>query len=283
MRRPSPVSRATFRALRAAARRLAAVLALVAAFALQIDARPAESPQPGDVLIFAAASLQTALDALTPAIDRSTGAHVRVSYAASSALARQIEGGAPADLFISADLDWMDYVAERKLIRPDTRVNLLGNDLVLIAPAATPVSLHIAPGFPIAEALGSGRLAIADPDAVPAGKYGRAASTALGVWDRVAGKLAPAENVRAALLLVSRGEAPLGIVYRTDAMADPGVMVVDVFPDATHPRIVYPAALTVRASADAARVLAFLESAQAKAGVRQDGIQSGRQVSLSTA
>jgi molybdate transport system substrate-binding protein len=240
--------------------------AVVAALVLGASASPMARPEAGDVLIFAAASLQTALDALTPAIDRSTGAHVVVSYAASSALARQIEDGAPADLFISADLDWMDYVAARHLIQPATRVNLLGNDLVLIAPAAKPVSLRIAPGFPIAGALGANRLAIADPDSVPAGKYGRAALTALGVWDRVSGQLAPAENVRAALLLVSRGEAPLGIVYRTDALADAGVMVVGVFPDWTHPAVVYPAALTTRAAANAARVLTFLESDEAKTG-----------------
>jgi molybdate transport system substrate-binding protein len=244
--------------------RITLVAAIVAALVLGAGARPMARQQGGTVLIFAAASLQTALDELTPAIDRSTGAHAVVSYAASSALARQIDDGAPADLFISADLDWMDYVAARHRIQPATRVDLLGNDLVLVAPAARPVSLRIAPGFPIAEALGANRLAIADPDSVPAGKYGRAALTALGVWDRVSGKLAPAENVRAALLLVSRGEAPLGIVYRTDALADAGVRIVDVFPDWTHPAVVYPAALTTGAAPNAARVLTFLESDQAK-------------------
>jgi molybdate transport system substrate-binding protein len=227
--------------------------------------------QADDVLIFAAASMQTALDELTPAAERATATHVRISYAATSTLARQIESGAPADLFISADLDWMDYVDARHLVRHDTRIDLLGNTLVLVAPAKEPVILAIARGFPLAATLGSGRLAVADPDAVPAGKYAKAALTALGVWDSVASKLAPAENVRSALLLVSRGEVPLGIVYRTDAAADPGVMVVDTFPADSHPAIVYPAALTPRASAGAARVLAFLRSEAAGAVFTRQG------------
>lgn len=219
----------------------------------------AQSARPsGDVLVFAAASLQTALDELIEPAKRATGATIRVSYAASSALARQIESGAPAQLFISADLDWMDYLAGRHLIRQDSRVNLLGNRLVLIAPRSRPVKLTIAPGFALAAALGSSRLALADPASVPAGKYARAALTRLNVWDAVANRIAAAENVRAALLLVSRGEAPLGIVYRTDAMADAGVVVVDTFPETSHPPIIYPAALTPGASPAAARVLEFL-------------------------
>jgi molybdate transport system substrate-binding protein len=218
-----------------------------------------------DVVVFAAASLQTALDELVEPAQRATGVHMRVSYAASSALARQIESGAPAELFISADLDWMDYLAGRRLIRADSRVNLLGNRLVLIAPRAKPVALKIGPGFGLAAALGRDRLALADPAAVPAGKYARAALTNLGVWDAVAGKVAAAENVRAALLLVSRGEAPLGIVYRTDAIADAGVVIVDTFPESTHPVIVYPAALTPSATAAAGKVLAFLKTPAARA------------------
>jgi len=213
-----------------------------------------------DVLIFAASSLQTALDDLADPIRRGTGTAVRISYAASSALARQITEGAPADVFISADLDWMDYVAERGRIRPESRVDLLGNQLVLIAPRDRPVKLAIAPNFALRDALGSNRLALADPAVVPAGKYARLALTTLGVWDSVADRIAGAENVRAALLLVSRGEAPLGVVYATDAKADPGVMVVDTFPPATHPPIVYPAAVTSTASSGAAAVLAFLKS-----------------------
>jgi molybdate transport system substrate-binding protein len=223
------------------------------------------APAAGDALVFAAASLQTALDELIPAIARDTGVRVRASYAASSALARQIDAGAPADLFLSADVEWMDYVASRGLIRPDSRGNLLGNTLVLIAPAGEPVHLRIAPGFPLAVCLGANRLAVADPESVPAGKYARAALTSLGVWNSVAAKLAPAANVRAALQLVSRGDAPLGIVYRTDALADRRVVVVGTFPPGSHSPIVYPAAVTSRASPDAARVLAYLRSPAANA------------------
>ena len=225
----------------------------------------------GGALIFAAASLQTAIDELTPSIAASTGIRVRASYAASSALARQIENGAPADLFIAADLEWMDYVAERRLIRADSRVNLLGNRLVLIAPQDRPATLKIAPGFPLAAALGRDRLALADPAAVPAGKYARAALTALGVWDSVAGKVAAAENVRAALLLVSRGEAPFGIVYRTDARVDSRIAIVDTFPETSHPPIVYPAATLSSASPAAERVLDFLKSHAARAIFEKHG------------
>ena len=216
------------------------------------------------VLVFAASSLQTALDELTPAMTRAAGVQVRTSYAASSALARQIGNGAPADVFASADGEWMDYLAKRRAIRPESRVNLLGNELVLIAPAARPVALTIAPRFPLARALGRDRLAVADPSAVPAGKYARDALMSLGVWGDVADRLAPAENVRAALLLVSRGETPLGIVYRTDAMADRGVTVVGTFPAASHAPIVYPAALTSTSRPEATRVLTFLRSAAAR-------------------
>lgn len=235
-----------------------------------VSASP-QQPAPADLLVFAASSLQTALDALTPAIQQTTGVRIRASYAASSALARQIESGAPAGLFISADLDWMDYLAERKLIVPATRVNLLRNTLVLVAPAKAPVSITISPGFPLARALGANRLAIANPDSVPAGKYARTALTSLGVWDSVASKLAPRENVRAALLLVSLGEAPLGIVYKTDAVADRSVVIVDAFPATSHGAIVYPAAVTMPGSPAASRVLAFLQSKAAKAVFAQQG------------
>lgn len=233
--------------------------ALVCAASLASIPVRAQAAKPS-VLIFAAASLQTALDELAEPIQRATGTSVRMSYAASSALAQQIVEGAPADVFVSADLEWMDYVAARKLIRPDSRVNLLGNRLVLIAPRDEPVKLSIGPGFGLAKALGSGRLAVADPAAVPAGKYARAALTALGVWDSVANRIAPAENVRGALLLVSRGEAPLGIVYATDAKANPGVVIVDTFPATSHPAIVYPVAITSTGSSAAVAVLGFLRS-----------------------
>lgn len=196
-----------------------------------------------DVLVFAAASLKDALDEANSLFLFENGSGVRMSYGASSALAKQIENGAPADVFISADLDWMDYVAERKLIQPDTRAKFLGNRLVLVANANSKILLTISPNFPLAQALADSRLAMADPAAVPAGKYGKAALEKLGVWDSVAGKIAPAQDVRAALTLVSRGEAALGIVYQTDAAADKNVKVIGTFPEATHPPIVYPMAI----------------------------------------
>jgi molybdate transport system substrate-binding protein len=231
-------------------------LALVAAIAMASG--PAQAPRVPEVLVFAASSLQTALDELAAQSERAVGARMKMSYAASSALARQIENGAPAEVFISADLEWMDYLAARKLIRAESRLNLLSNRLVLIAPRGKSPTLRIAAGFPLATALGRERLALADPIAVPAGKYAKAALTTLGVWDAVSGRIAAAENVRAALRLVSRGEAPLGVVYRSDAVADPGVVVVDTFPENSHPVITYPAALLPKASREAAGVLAFL-------------------------
>jgi molybdate transport system substrate-binding protein len=216
--------------------------AVVFAVLLALSGLPAHA-QFRDVLVFAAASLKNALDEANSLFLFENGSGVVTSYGASSALAKQIENGAPADVFISADNDWMDYLTERKLIMPDTRVKFLGNKLVLIAPADSKVALTVGPNFPLAQALGNGRLAIADPSAVPAGKYGKAALEKLGVWGTVAGKLAPAQDVRAALLLVSRGEAPLGIVYQTDAAADKNVKVIAAFPQSTHPPIVYPMAI----------------------------------------
>ena len=212
--------------------------------------------QSADVTVFAAASLKNALDAVVAEYQRESGKRVAVSYAASSALARQIEQGAPADLFFSADLDWMDYLQGRALIRPETRRSLLGNRIVLVAPsnAAKPVELK---SGALAAALGNGRLATASVASVPAGKYGRSALESLGLWSEVSGKLAEAENVRAALTFVSRGEAPLGIVYETDAKADPKVAVVARFPETSHPPIVYPVALT--ASSKSADAVAFLD------------------------
>ncbi len=228
--------------------------------------------QQSDLLVFAAASLKNALDEINGLYEKQKGVKAKTSYAASSALAKQIEAGAPADVFISADLDWMDYVTQRALIKPETRSNLLSNAIVLIAPAATAKPITIAPNFPLTEALGNGRLAMADPVSVPAGKYGKAALETLGVWGSVSAKVAPAENVRAALLLVSRGEAPLGIVYKTDAAADPGVRIVGTFPANTHPPIVYPVALT-RAGphAGAADYVAFLKSPAARPAFEQQG------------
>jgi molybdate transport system substrate-binding protein len=237
---------------------LGAMLVIVVAGAGRLATRPP------DVVVFAASSMQTALDEIAPAMQEALALRVKVSYAASSALAKQIESGAPADIFVSADEEWMDYVEARNLIKKEGRLNLVGNTLVLVAPAGQSVSLTIAPGFPIAARLGSGRLAVADPVAVPAGKYAKAALKTLGVWDSVSSRLAPAENVRAALVLVERGEVPLGIVYRTDAIADPGVTVVDTFPAATHAPIVYPIALTTKATANAIRVVDYLKGATAR-------------------
>jgi molybdate transport system substrate-binding protein len=188
------------------------------------------------------------------------------SYGATSALAKQIENGAPADLFLSADSDWMDYVEIRKLIKPGSRRNLLTNRLVLIAPSTSTAKLVIVPGFPLAKHLGNDRLAVADPNAVPAGKYAKAALESLGVWRDVEPKIAPTENVRAALVLVSRGETPFGIVYRTDALADKKVRVVGEFPAKTHPPIVYPVAMTgMSKGAAASDFLTYLSSPAARA------------------
>jgi molybdate transport system substrate-binding protein len=225
-----------------------------------------------DLLVFGAASLKNALDEANTGFQRDTGHKVVVSYGASSALAKQIEGGAPADVFISADLDWMDYVAEHKLIKPETRFNLLGNKLVLIAAADSNISLPIVPNLPLAQALGNGRLAMADPAAVPAGKYGKAALEALGVWPSVSSKIAPAQDVRAALLFVSRGEALLGIVYQTDAAADKGVKIVGTFPESTHPPIIYPLAVTATsANPEATAYIQYLKSPAAKPAFEKQG------------
>jgi molybdate transport system substrate-binding protein len=223
-------------------------------------------------VIFAAASLKTVLDDIAAQWQQETKKPVAISYAASSALARQIEQGAPADLFISADLDWMDYLQQRNLIRVDTRSSLLGNRIVLVAPKDSTATATIAPGFNLAGLLGTGRLAMADVNAVPAGKYGKAALESLGVWTTVQDKVAQSENVRAALLLVARGEAPLGIVYRTDAAAEPGVKIVGAFPENTHPAIVYPVAQTSGGrNPDAAAFLAYLKSARARAHFEKQG------------
>ena len=216
------------------------------------------------LLIFAAASLSDALEAVDRAFTEATGARVSASYAASSVLAKQIEAGAPADVFFSADLAWVDYLEKRGLLKVGSRRDVLGNALVLVAPVGSTLQLRIAPGFDLAGALGGGRLAIADPDAVPAGEYARAALTKLGAWSRVSDRVVRGENVRAALAYVARGEAPLGIVYRTDAQAEKRVRVVDVFPADSHPPITYPVALTARAPPEAARLVEFLTGEAAR-------------------
>lgn len=225
--------------------------------------------------IFAAASLKNALDAAGKAFTAENGVALKTSYAASSALARQIEQGAPADLFASADLEWMDYLEKKSLVRPGTRVNLLGNRIVVIAPKdATITAVPFTPaGF--AAALGpDGRLATGEVTSVPIGKYAKAAFETLGLWSALQPRLAQADNVRAALLLVSRGEAPLGVVYESDARSDPGVKVVGVFPADSHPPVVYPFAVTAEAKGDgAARFLAFLQSAAARPFFEAQGFQ----------
>lgn len=219
------------------------------------------------VTVFAAASLKESLDAQARQFEKETGNRVVVAYGASNALAKQVEVGAPASLFISADLEWMDYLGERHLLAPGSRVNLLRNTLVLVAPAGSAAALEIGPGFDLAGALGSGKLAMANPDSVPAGKYGKAALESLGAWSRVEKQVVRAETVRAALALVARREAAFGIVYRTDALAERGVRVVDTFPETSHPPIVYPAALIAsRAEPAAAKALLdYLRSAAARA------------------
>jgi molybdate transport system substrate-binding protein len=236
-------------------------------------ARPVAAQDRG-ILVFAAASLKNALDDAMASYAQQTGGRVTASYAASSALAKQIEQGAPADLFVSADLDWMDYLAQRDLIAADTRTNLLGNSIVLVAGKDRDLDdVTIELGFDLAGPLGDGRLAVADVKAVPAGKYAKAALESLGSWNGVEGRLAQAENVRAALALVSRGEAPLGIVYRTDAAADDNVKIVGTFPEGSHPPIIYPVAVLKEAQdpAAAAAFLAYLRSAPAKAAFERQG------------
>ena len=240
---------------------LGSAVALLVPWSSQAPARA----QGGDVVVFAAASLKNALDAVNAQWQKETGKSAKISYAASSALAKQIEQGAPAQMFISADLDWMDYVEKKNQIKPESRSNLLGNRIVLIAPKDKAQPIDIKPGFDLAKVLGDGRLSMANVDSVPAGKYGKAALEKLGVWGSVSSKIAQAENVRAALLLVSRGEAPLGIVYQTDAAADPNVKIIGTFSEDTHPPIIYPIALTASGNnPDAAAFLEYIKSAKAK-------------------
>jgi molybdate transport system substrate-binding protein len=235
-----------------------------------LRAQPAGAP----LLVFAAASLQGALDAVGAAWSAQGGTRPSISYAGTPALARQIEQGAPADLLIAADSDWMDRLERRGALRPGSRVDLLGNRLVLVAPQDRPVALRIAPGMDLLRALGGGRLALADVGTVPAGRYAKAALEALGVWPSVAGRVAGTENVRAALALVARGEAPLGIVYASDARAEPRVRVVDVFPAGLHPPIVYPAAVTAASrSPQAGAFAAFLRSPPAAAAFVAQGFE----------
>jgi molybdate transport system substrate-binding protein len=247
--------------------------AIVAAFA--ITGLPlAAVAQENAITVFAAASMKNALDEVDALFTKQSGIKIVASFAASSALMKQIEQGAPADVFLSADIDWMDYGVKHNLINTDTRQDLLGNRLVLIAPKDSKIgNVTIAPGFDLAGLAGSGRIATGDVRAVPAGLYAKAALEKLGIWSSVEPKLAMAENVRAALVLVARGEAPLGIVYETDAKIDPGVKVIGVFPEDSHPPIVYPVAMTKNAKPEAAQYLAFLTTPAAKAVFERYGFR----------
>ena len=241
---------------------------LFAAFGLLLATAPlavAQDSVKDSVTVFEAASMKNALDDANAAFTRATGVKVTASYAASPALAKQIEQGAPADIFISADLKWMEYLTEHKLIKPDTRVNLLGNRLVLIAPLDSKLDkVEIAKGFDITKLAGDGRIAVADVKAVPAGLYAKAALESLGAWPAAEPKLAMAENVRATLAFVARGETPIGIVYETDAKVEPKVKIVGVFPESSHLPVIYPVAATATAGPGAARYLNFLQTNAAK-------------------
>jgi molybdate transport system substrate-binding protein len=244
-------------------RSLGCLLCSMAVACITVGSAPAACA--ADVMVFAAASLKEAMDEQARHFEAGTGNKVTISYGASNALAKQIEAGAPADLFLSADLDWMDYLDQRRLLAPGTRFNLLRNTLALIAPASSKSTLKIGPNFGLAAALGQEKLAMANPDSVPAGKYGKAALEKLGAWSGVEKQVARAENVRAALVLVSRGEAPFGIVYSTDALADKGVRVVDTFPQDSYPPIAYPVAVIATSKSAAAKpLLDYLRSPAAR-------------------
>ena len=250
--------------------------AAIAAFALlaNVGAFPAGAQTPvRQVTVFAASSLKNAMDEVLKRFTDQTGVAAKAAYGASPVLARQIEQGAPADLYVSADPDWMNYLAKRDLIVPASRADLLTNHLALIAPADSKLSLRIARNMPLAAALGADRLAMAGPE-VPAGRYGEASLTALGVWPSVRDKLARAENVRASMAFVARGETPLGIVYDTDAKVEPKVRIVGLFPDSSHPAILYPVAqVAASKNPDSARLLRFLKGPAAAKVFRAYGFK----------
>ncbi len=249
---------------------IALISAAIPALAQRTDAPEAQSKT---VTIFAAASLKNALDSAAADYEKKSGTKVTTSYAASSALAKQIEQAAPADIFISADLDWMKYLADKSLIKSGSQINYLGNRLVLVAPKESTSTLKIAKDFALADAIGDGKIAMADVKAVPAGKYGKAALEALGVWAAVEPKIAQSDNVRSALALVARGEAPFGIVYQTDAVAEPAVKIIDTFPEDTHAPIIYPVGITASApNGDGAQgFVAFLKTAEGQTHFSKQG------------
>jgi molybdate transport system substrate-binding protein len=246
---------------------------LFAAFSILLGSTftPAHA-QDKTLTVFAAASMKNALDELDAAYTAKTGVKITASYAASSALAKQIEQGAPADVFVSADTDWMDYAIGKKNINVATRTDLLGNSIVLIAAKDAKLdNVTIGQGFDLAKLAGDGKIATGDVKSVPVGKYAKAALEKLGSWTAAESKFAMAESVRAALTLVSRGEAPLGIVYATDAKIDPGVKIIGTFPSDSHPAIIYPIAATTTAKSEAADYLTFLRSSAAKTVLEKYG------------
>ncbi len=250
------------------------VLAFFLALACLAMGGQASAEQAKPVVVFAAASLQTALSKIGAEWGLETGKSVTFSFAASSTLVRQIDAGAPADVIATADLDWMDWAEAKKLINPVSRRQLLKNRLVLIAQRGDAIALKIAPGFPLAAAIGEGKLATGEIKSVPVGRYAQAALKALGVWDEVSSRVAGADSVRIALALVARGEARLGIVYQTDANAEPKVRTVDTFPASAHPPIVYPFALTATSgSPDAKAFLDFLAREKAARIFRAEGFE----------
>ncbi len=241
------------------------VKALFLALALLGQPLAAAPATQASVVVFAAASLTDALQQVADSYTKASGVEVKLSFAASSALAHQIESGAPADIFVSADRDWMDFLQTHGLIRAESRQDLLSNRLALVAPAASKLSIKIEPHFPLSAALGEGRWVTGDPDSVPVGRYTQAALQHLDVWDALVSRLVRADNVRAALVLVARGEVSFGIVYETDAMIEPKVRIVDIFPPDLHPPIVYPMALTKGASAQAAAFIHYMRGPEASA------------------
>jgi molybdate transport system substrate-binding protein len=250
--------------------RTALATLFIGACALAPGVQAGEKGKP-PMLVFAAASLTNVLGELSASWTASSRAQVKLSFAASSVLARQIEAGGRADLFISADQEWMDYLQSRHLIDQSSRRNLVGNRLVLIAPADSRTDLRIAAGFPLAAALGRGRLSTGDPDTVPVGRYARSALISLGVWDEIQDRLVRADNVRSAMMFVARGEAPFGIVYNTDAVLDSKVRIVDTFPENAHAPITYPGAITIAANNEARAFLDYLGSPAARDTWRRFG------------
>ncbi len=247
---------------------------LFSAFVVLLACWSPASAQNETLTVFAAASMKSALDEIDAAYIIKTGTWITARYAASSVLARQIEQDASVDVFVSADADWMDYAISKKTINESTRVNLLGNSIVLIAPKDSKIdAVNIGPGFDLAKLAGDGRIVTGDVKSVPVGKYAKAALEKLGAWQAAEPKFAMTESVRAALMLVARGEAALGIVYSTDAKGEPGVKIVGAFPADSHPAIIYPVAATTTAKPETTEYLAFLRSTAAKNIFEKNGFK----------